>query len=480
LVNGGLPQTINDTIGPAGQGTNASWEADDGILFTPIVGAGIWRVPAAGGTPTAITTLTANENSHRWPQLLPGGKTLIFTAVTATDIAQAYALSLETGQRRRLLAGTATRYLPTGHLVYIQNGTVMAVPFDPVRVEVTGAPVAVFSGVMQVKRLRNSTVSNLIPQISFSTVGTLAYVPANPQPRQSALMWVDRAGAEQPTGASGGAYFQPRLSPDGRRLAVTVSADRDDVWLYDLTRQTWSRFTSQGNNSFPLWSPDGRKLIYVSDKAGPDNMYSRPMDGSQPDERLVVSNLPNYPFSWSPDEVLAFVTPQAQTLQDIWTLRLNQDRKPTLLLQTPFSEGAPKFSPDGRWLAYVSNESGRNEIYVRPYPGPGEKVTVSTEGGNEPVWSASTRELFFRNGDAMMVVDITTAPTLTVGRPRRLFEGRYESTLALWPNYDVSSDGRRFVMIKRTDTGESAAQINVVLNWFEELKRLAPTTSARE
>jgi Tol biopolymer transport system component len=310
--------------------------------------------------------------------------------------------------------------------------------------------------------------------VSFSAAGTMAYVPARSNPRQSALVWVSRSGAEQPAGASGGSYYQPRLAPDGKRVAVTVNGeDHDDVWLYDFARQAWSRITSEGNGGFPLWAPDGRRLAYVSDKAGRENMYWRPLDGSGPEERLLVSDRSTFPFSWSRDGGLAFVRLDPQTFQDIWMLPADRAQKPVAFVQTPFGEGAPAFSPDGRWVAYVSSESGRNEIHVRPYPGPGEKLTISTDGGNEPVWSPTGRELFYRNGDAMMSVSMSPGPTLTAGKPQRLFERPYEQTLALWANYDVSADGQRFLMVKTIEQPESPAQINVVLNWFDELKRLA-------
>ena len=478
MRSGGMPVTISEVLAVASSAP--SWESDDTIVFTPTSGASVWRVSASGGPLTAVTTLTENETSHRWPQLLPGGKTLLFSALTASvNDPQAYVQSLETGQRRPVIKGAGARYLPTGHLVAVQAGALMAVPFDPVRLETTGTPVAVLSGVMQVRRLRNATTTNLAPQLTFSSTGTLAYIPVNPRPRQSALIWVDRTGREQPTGASGGDYFQPRVSPDGRRVAVTVlegGGDHNDVWLYDLTRETWSRFTSEGDNAFPLWAPDGRTLTFVSNKAGPDNIYRKPLDGSGPEERLAASDRPTYPFSWSPDGALAFVSVFPRAVQDIWVLRSDQGGKPAPFLETPFGEGAPAFSADGRWLAYVSNESGRNEIHVRPFPGPGEKVTISTEGGNEPVWSRSGRELFYRSGDAMMAVDIVTSPVFAAGKPRRLFEGNYETSTALWPNYSVAPDGQRFVMVKRIDREAAPAQINVVINWFDELKRLVPTS----
>jgi eukaryotic-like serine/threonine-protein kinase len=471
LRSGGAPLTITEEATVTGI-AEARWEADGTILYTPTLGAGVWRVSSIGGTPTAITKLVETDGGHRWPQLLPGGKELLFS-VTGSRDAQAYAQSLDTGKRRPLVKGSGVTYLPTGHLVYVQAGTLMAVPFDPVRLEVTGMPVVVLSGIREMTRLRNSTVANLVPQVAFSNAGTLAYVPASPASGQHALTWVDHSGIERPSGASGGTYFQPRISPDGRRVAVTVRGEHDDVWLYDLTRETWNRFTSDGNNAFPVWTPDGRRLTFVSDKAGLDNMYWKTPYGGR-EERLLVSDQPNYPFSWSRDGTLMFVAPSVRGAQDILMLRADQNPKPTAFLATPFAEGAPTFSPDGRWLAYVSNDSGRNQVYVRPYPGPGESLTISTEGGNEPVWAKSGRELFYRSGDAMMAVDFTSTPTLAIGKPRRLFEGPYELSSSLWPDYDVAADGR-FLMVKPINRNETPAQIYVVLNWFEELKRLAPT-----
>jgi serine/threonine-protein kinase len=479
LRTGGLAVSIAD-VADAGVSSSvtASWATQDTIFFTPDLSSGIWRTTSAGA-PIAVTTLNGNETVHYWPQLLSGGKAVLFSAFGDGPEPQVYVQLLETGQRRSLdLRGIGARFVPTGHIVYVQGGTLMAVPFDPVRLEMTGPPVAVLSGVMNANRLR-TTVSNLVPLFNVSDAGTLAYVPANADARQHSLVWVDRSGNEQPTGASGGIYFHPRLSPDGRRIALTVrGTEHDDVWLHDLNRQTWSRFTSDGNSGFPLWTQDGQRTAYNADHAGSVSIYWKRLDGSSPAEPLVTSPRAGYscPFSWSPDGTLAFVSIASRAVQDIWVTRPDGDRRPKAVVETPFAEGAPAFSPDGRWLAYVSNETGRSEIYVRPFPGPGERITVSTEGGNEAVWPRNSRELFYRNGDAMMAVDISTTPTLTVGRPRKLFEKRYEPSLALYPNYSVTADGQRFVMIKRIDQGDAPAQINTVINALEELRRTTPST----
>jgi eukaryotic-like serine/threonine-protein kinase len=235
--------------------------------------------------------------------------------------------------------------------------------------------------------------------------------------------------------------------------------------------------TFQGSvNLLGVWTPDGKRIAFQSNKEGLPNLFWQLADGSGGFERLTTSDYNQTPNSWSPDgQLLAFIENTPTTGYDIWVLRLG-DRKAQPFLRTPFNESAPRFSPDGRWLAYVSDESGRNEIYVQPYPGPGGKWQISTEGGTEPTWNRNGRELFYRSGNKMMAVEITAQPSFSVGKPRVLFEGQYVLTPATFPNYDVAPDGQRFLMLKPADQEQSApSQINVVLNWFEELKQKVPT-----
>jgi Tol biopolymer transport system component len=257
---------------------------------------------------------------------------------------------------------------------------------------------------------------------------------------------------------------------------VAIQEQETQIWQYDLSRDTLTRLTFEGNNNLvPAWTPDGKRIAFISNKEGPQNLFWRLADGSGGLERLTTSENTNVPHSWSPDgQLLAYVEVNPTTGYDIWVLRMS-DRKAQPFLRTPFNESVPRFSPDGRWLAYISNESGRAEIYVQPYPGPGGKWQISTEGGTEPVWNRNGRELFYRSGDKMMAVDITAQPSFSAGKPRLLFEGRYEQAPITSPNYDVSSDGQRFLMLKPTEQEQAApTQINVVLNWFEELKRRVP------
>jgi dipeptidyl aminopeptidase/acylaminoacyl peptidase len=346
-------------------------------------------------------------------------------------------------------------------LISARAGNLMAMPFDAQRLEVTGTAVHVVEGVVQAA-LPGAA------QYSVSASGSLVYIPASVQTTQRNLVWVSRNGGEQPLGAAPRAYRIPRISPDGQRLAVAIEeVEEVQTWLYDLARETLTRFTFEGGSvSGGAWTPDGKRIAY-------GECFSRLSDGSGGAEKMTEE------FcgvgSFSPDGQL--LASAGAVNSDIFVLRLS-DRKVQTFLQTPFNEAAPEFSPDGRWLAYSSDESGRREVYVQPYPGPGRKWQISAEGGNEPVWNRNGREIFYRSGDRMMAVDITTQQSFSAGRPKMLFEGRYQPTPLQRANYDVSPDGQRFLMVKPTAAQEAApTQINVVLNWTEELKRRVPAGS---
>jgi Tol biopolymer transport system component len=468
-MSGGAAQTLGDAVLPFG----VTWSSQGTIGFSPASASFLQQMPEAGGAPGPLTRLEVGEVSHRWPEFLPGGKEVLFVASTSSfnwTNSKVAVQSMGTGGRQNLIqAGTQPHYASTGHLVYAQGSTLMAVPFDPVQLAVTGAAVPVVEDV-------SHAPTTGAAQYSISATGSLVYVPGGVHADQRKLVWVARNGTEQPAAAPARAYMFPRISPDGRRVAVGITEHETQLWLYDFSRETLTRFTFEGIvNLNAVWTPDGKRITFQSTKEGPPNIYWQRADGSGGLERLTTSQNSNVPMSWSPDgQQLTFIEVSPSTQRDIWVLRMS-DRKAQPFLRTPFDESVPRFSPDGHWLAYVSNESGRYEVYVQPYPGPGGKWQISTEGGTEPAWNPSGHELFYRSGDKMMAVDIATQPSFAAGKPRALFEGRYVATAATSPNYDVSPDGQRFLMLKSADAGEAAPmQINVVLNWFEELKRRAP------
>jgi serine/threonine-protein kinase len=412
--------------------------------------------------------LEKGEAANLWPAFLPGGQAVLFNGGNAASPNIAVQ-SLATHNRRDLTpSGAFPRYAASGHLIYEQSGTLMAVPFDPRRLEIKGAAVPVIEGVAR-------STATLAAQYSISATGSLVYVSGGTEANQRRMVWVSRNGTEQPLPAPLHAYQYVRLSPDGRRVAVELD---NQIWLYDLARDTLTRFTFEGSlNQTPTWTPDGKRIAFYSNKeGGAANLFWQLADGSGGLERLTTSDYTHVPRSFSPDgQLLAFHENNPKTNKDIWVLRLS-DRKAEPFLRTPFIEGAPTFSPDGRWLAYVSNESGRPEVYVQPYPGPGGKWQISTEGGTEPAWNRNGRELFYRSGDKMMALDLTTQPTFSAGKPKMLFERKYFTSdfPLVGTAYDLSADGQRFLMVKDTEQASAVTQINVVLNWFEELKQKVP------
>ncbi len=478
-VSGGAVLTLCDVANSRG----GAWGANDTIVFSLAGNVGLSQVSAAGGAPQPLTKLKEGESSHRWPQFLPDGKTILYTIGTggSYDDAQIAAYRLATGEQKVLIrGGTYARYVPTGHLVYYRAGTIMAAPFDTARLAVLGTPVPAIEGVM-------STIGNNGgAQFSYSSLGSLVYVPGGLQSDvQTTLVWVDRKRSEQPLPAPPHSYANPRLSPDGRQVAFDIAdAGKQDIWIYDLLRDTLTRLTFEGLNSFPVWTPDGKRVAYRSQRAGSYNILWRPADGSGAEEQLTTAGqISTFPASFSPDgRTLAYYMSSQKTGYDLWVLPLQGERKPQPFLQTPFNERSSRLSPDGHWLAYVSDESGRYEVYVRPFPGPGGKWQISTEGAEEVSWSPKGTELFFRTGEQrekMMVLDIQTQPSFIPGKPRLLFEGAYGSNAVTggWSaDYSIAPDGQQFLMLKPKEQRQNAlTQINVVQNWFEELKRRVPT-----
>jgi Tol biopolymer transport system component len=493
-IGGGVPVTVSK-IPNLSQVVGASWGSDGRIVFARIT-SGLWQVSAEGGMSEPLTSLDSaqGEVSHRLPHVLPGGDAVVFTVTRNRfprwNDTELVVYSRRTGKRTVLIKGGAdARYVATGHLIYVREGVLMAAPFDLTRLEVTGGSVGVIPNLMQAAYETGSGNDSGAAQFTVSQTGTLAYIPGGvaPQPNNHVIL-VDRTGRMEALSVPVGPFQQPRLSPDGKRFAVFTTGRDQDIWVDDMARSTFTRLTTEGRNASPVWTPDGTRIAYRSGIRGVDGLFWRPADGSGAAEPITLSERNLVPGSWSPDgQVLAFYDlggPPDNTGVDIWVVPMNGDRKPRSLLATPFFEGGVDFSPDGQWLAYESNESGRREVYVRAYPGLGARQMISTAGGMSPIWRRDGQELVYivqasTGGDneiSVMAVPVTTQPVFRVGTARRLFAGRYLANVPA-RNYDVTPDGTRFLMVQ----GEGSPPITVtdivlVQNWTEELKRLMPTT----
>jgi len=460
------------------------WGPDNTIIFDTDSGE-LWCFTASEGM-RKLTIPDPNQHGgpsgHMCPQFLPDGEQVLFTNRLSKDSSRMELLSLRTGRRKTLFQedGTDARYVPTGHLVFARDDTLFAVPFDIDKLEVKGPARPVVEGIH---------VSLMGPaQYTFSENGTLAYVSALPRKRR--LVWVDRQGVVQPLGAPSRAYQSVRVSPDpdGARLAVTIApklADDADVWILDKARLTLHQLTLSGDNRAGIWTPDGKRVIYthISGWKWSQSLVV-PMsilaDGSGEPETLAegekFAEKPGLRFWGS-----RCLSPDGKYLlggtDNIWVLPMEPNASPRpFIMRDNSRQRHPAFSPDGKWVAYDSEETGRGEIYVCPFPGPGRITPISSEGGYEPTWSRDGKELFYRWG-AMMAVTVEvvtteTGPELRAGTPQELFKGQFfysgvESVAGF--SYDVDADGR-FIMIQEDEESE----IVVVLNWFEELKRLVP------
>lgn len=454
----------------------ASWAGDDMITYAPNFGSGLLRISSAGGTPQTLTTPNPKEQeiSHRWPQVLPGGKYVLFTiqmgSATTYDDARIAVLSLETGKWRALLqGGTYARYVPSGHIVYAHAGSLMAVAFDFSRMEVTGSPVPVQEGVV------TTALTSGGAEYDVTQSGLLAYVPGNARPPVRSLVWVDRLGGSKTIPAPSRVYSSPRLSPDGKRLALQVNDNGAlAIWIYEFTRDTLTRLTfGPGSSSAPVWTPDGQRIIYNTRTTAP-SFRSKLADGTGNEEILFGREFDDpgvSPYSVSPDGKTLLFGHSPDGRLAIQELSLDGSEKIQPFLQSSFNQSGPQFSPDGRWVAYTTDESGRREIYVQPFSGASGKWMISTEGGQYPRWARNGHEIFFINGDKLMSVPVETQPAFKAGTPRALFQTAGFLGVG---NYDVAPDGQHFLMIKQEEALTSIKELKVILNWFEDLKRLAP------
>jgi len=483
-VQGGAAVTLCDAANDRG----GSWGDDDTIVFAKDNVSALSKVSSAGGMPQPLTTLDkqAGEIGHSHPQVLPGSQTVLFTSSTGGNYgdAEIVVYSMASGQRKTVQrGGFHARYLPSGHVVYMHEGTLFALSFDLQRLEVTGQPAPILESVV------TSPGGNGGAQFSFSETGNLVYVAGGSGSQNVSIYWMDREGKFTPLREAPGAYRNPAFSPDGKRLALDIDdGKRRDIWVYEWERDTLTRLTSAAEvNEKPVWTPDGQRISYSSqEKGGESNLWWIRADGAGNPQRLAESKSTQYARSWRPDgKVFVFRQINADTGWDIFTLAIEGDEQsgwkpgePKPFVNSAFAEEGPAFSPDGRWLAYASNESGSEEVYVRPFPGPGGKWQISTGGGTYPRWSRNGRELFYRTPDTkiMVVTYSASGDSFRADRPQLWSPGQFTYTGVGDYNFDLHPDGKRFAVLKVPGGEETSAvnKVSFIFNFFDELRRKFP------
>ncbi len=480
------PSTLLEDI-PMGVAAFGSWADDGTIVFSVCSGNRcIQRIPDKRGQQAETLVPPVSEDDrvyYCYPQVLPRGNAILYSHVYSkvSRPSRIEAFLPETRTRQVVLddASYAT-YVSSGHLIFLRNKVLMAAPFDVEQLRITGHEIP----------LVNDNVGfdwgGRTPQIAVSRNGTIVYISGS-ESRKAELVWVDRQGASTPlVGAPSAVYSNPCLSPDGRLIAVEIWSQKEfasQVHVYNVERHTLTQLTTEGENRNPQWSPDGKRIAFWSSRTEGPGVFWKTVGASAPAESLVSQLSPRVillPYSWSHNMNLLACTIvlDPNTQDDIWIVDPNGDEKPKPLFFTEYSEYNPTFSPDGRWLAYVSDESGQPKIYLREYPDAGHQWTVSTLGATNPVWSRDGRELYYICDNSMMAVKVTSEPVFPIEAPKRLFVSSdvIVSRGSLGKNYDVSDDGQ-FLMVKRSDDVKD--QLICVHNWFEELKRLVPPGTNR-
>ncbi len=461
----------------------ASWGPDNTIVFSPNRSSGLFKVAAAGGEPVAVTTLDTehDEAAHYWPQVVPGGHaifTVLHQGSGVADDGVIESVNLATGERKVLHRGGAYgRWVPSGHLVYVRENTLFAMTFDIDRMEATGSPSPMVQGV-------TANSGNGGSQISFSQNGTLAYVSGVIGVPEYPVMQMNRQGVTSTLWNEPGTYANPKLSPDGRRLSLTVLRDGNwDVWVYDLEREVATRLTfNEGYDGDQVWSPDGKYLAYSSDEGGTENPFRKRADGSGEPERLAEIKHAFWATSWSPDGKWILGEVQAETF-DLWAVPADGEGEPVEYLATQFFDRFPAVSPDGNWVAYMSDESGRPEIYVRPFPAASGKWQVSDGGGSWPAWSRDGSEIIYRSQDGLMAAPVSTRDgTFRAGRPQQLAQGGFSGEQvgiavsgSIFSDFDPMPGGEGFVVLLGGENQGFQSHLTLVTNWFDVLNENLPS-----
>ncbi len=463
-VSGGPPITLCDA--PNNRG--GTWGRDGVIVFNPANLVALQKVSESGGVPTAATVLGQGETAHMRPSFLPDGQHFLYRAYTGTAAGPIYLASLDSTERKALLSVDSQNVFYTqGHLLFLRETALMAQPFDPRRLVLTGEPFPI------AEQIQTTGTNPPYGVFSTSENGVLAYQTGTGATAN--LVWFDRTGKQIGVLGDAASYDDIELSPDGKRASVSISDGKQrDIWLYDVARGLRTRFTFDPANEFgSIWSPDGSRIVFNSNRKGHYDLYQKASSGAGTEEVLLENNHDKYPTSWSSDSrFILYDTVGDRTGFEIWVLPLSGDRKPFPFLQTQFNEAPGQFSPDGRWVAYASDESGKTEVYVAPFPGPGGKWQISIGGGDWPRWRPDGAEIFYVDPDnEVMAAPVNGKGTsVEVGVVKTLFQVGAGATIGLRYRYGVSADGQRF-LINRAPAQAASAPITVVLNWTAGLKK---------
>jgi serine/threonine-protein kinase len=455
----GEPQGIANTNRMRG----ASWGEDGRIVFAAFSG-GLMIVDTLGTRPQPLTAVAAgSDDVHRWPDVLPGGQGVVFTVMTARDEWRIAAVPMSGGAPRVLAEdGGYPRYVG-GHLVFARAGTLMAAPFDARRLRLEATPVPVLED------LRMVTKGSGYAHYAVSATGSLVYVPGYPRPPARALVWVDRKGSLTPL-SDRKPYGSPRVSPDGRRILAVIEGERDDLWTYDVARDTWARLTFDGENTSGVWSPDGQQVAFASNRNGPWQVFVMSADGGAA-RQITTGAEWRYPNSFSPDGKRVACMQQSDDKVEVVITSVDGSAPLQRLGTAAHFEAAPVFSPDGRWIAHLADAGDGYRVFVADARGSGRRWAVSADEGSEPAWSRNGREIFYRKGNTFYAVAVQPGPEFRAGRPRLMFDAALDQGKASVPNWDAAPDGSRFVAVQGPKDELPPLEIVYVPDWVSELRQ---------
>jgi Tol biopolymer transport system component len=468
-ISGGAPVVVCDTQSPRG----GSWGADNTIVFAPSIQTPLSRVPASGGIPVTVTTLDLKMHStHRWPAFLPDGKHFIYLAANHKDNGGEadgiYVSSIDGKDDRRLMHATGNALYSSGYIIFSQSTDLMAQRFDTSALRLVGEPMR-----LQQKVFYDQGIWRNVLSVSQTGLMLYAYSSSDLAPK---IRWLSDTG-QQLAALDVAGLANPRLSPDGHKIALEKGDPTSDIWTYDLTGAVRSQLTATGRNYSPVWSPDGREIVFTrvggaTATTSVANLMTVPLNNAEASKTLSPSPIYQSPTDWSRDGKYILYERGAPGSSELWAIETHPQSAPFPVIRSVGWARDGRFSPDGKWIAYASGESGSNEVYLSPFPGPGPRLQISTAGGESPRWRGDGREIYFYSGNQILAVPITTEGSdVQVGVPRKLFPITLGVTSFFSGAYDVTSNGKKFIVESIGDSALAQTPLNLIVNWEVLLKR---------